>query len=127
MAATIPNHNQAVGFQPHSMPAAGLQEADLASPYGLAPPSEPLEVRAQQLAWLVEVSTMLAAALDIDSALNTILSRLADRERLSSVRIYRSDDETGKLIPVASARGSGDTRHVVSLQESDLLARTVRN
>ena len=68
----------------------------------------------------------LAGALDVESVLGGILSRLADRERLSHARIYRLDESAGELQRVACGGRNGGSRRVVSLEEPTLLAWAIR-
>jgi PAS domain S-box-containing protein len=104
----------------------GPQEATYAPTYGVAGPGDGVEARTHQLSLLVEVNAALAGALDVESVLGAILSRLADRERLSHARIYRLDEPTGELQQVACGGSSGGSRRVVSLQEPTLLAWAIR-
>ena len=94
--------------------------------YGAAGPGDGLEARTHQLSLLVEVNAALAGALDVESVLGAILSRLADRERLSHARIYRLDEPAGELQRVACGGRNGVARRVVSLQEPTLLAWAIR-
>ena len=94
--------------------------------YGVAGPGDGVEARTHQLSLLVEVNAALAGALDVESVLGTILSRLADRERLSHARIYRLDEPTGELQRVAWGGRNGAAPRVVSLQEPTLLAWAIR-
>ena len=75
--------------------------------YGVAGPGDGVEARTHQLSLLVEVNAALAGALDVESVLGAILSRLADRERLSHARIYRLDEPAGELQRVACGGRNG--------------------
>ncbi len=97
------------------------------APYGVAIPGDEVAARTHQLSILVEVNAALAGALDVESVLGGILSRLADRERLSHARIYRLDEPAGELERVACGGRNGVARRVVSLQESTLLAWAIRH
>jgi len=105
----------------------GPEGATFASPFGETPSGEGVEARVPQLSLLIEVITALADTPNLESGLGVILTRLADRERLSSAWIYRLDEGAGELRPLAWAGGNGSGRRVVSLQEPDLLAYTIRN
>src|ERR1019366_8322967 len=75
---------------------------------------------------LVEINTALAGALDAESVLGPILSRLADRERLSHARIYRLDEAAGELQRVGCGGRNGAAQRVIPLNDATLLAWTVR-
>jgi PAS domain S-box-containing protein len=75
---------------------------------------------------LVEVNAALAGALDVESVLGGILSRLADRERLSHARIYRLDESAGELQQMAFGGRNGGSRRVVPLSDPTLLTWAVR-
>jgi PAS domain S-box-containing protein len=94
--------------------------------YGVAGPDDEVEARTHQLSLLVEVNAALAGALDVESVLGSILSRLADRERLSHARIYRLDEAAGELQRVACGGRNGECRCVVSLKDPTLMAWAVR-
>jgi PAS domain S-box-containing protein len=85
-----------------------------------------VEAGTRQLSLLVEVNAALAGALDVESVLGAILSRLADRERLSHARIYRMDESAGELQRVAWGGTNGGSRRVISLADPTLLAWVVR-
>jgi PAS domain S-box-containing protein len=105
----------------------GQQLATFAPSYGVAGPGdEEFEARTHQLSLLVEVNAALAGALDVESVLGAILSRLAERERLTHARIYRLDEPAGELQRVACGGRNGVARRVVSLQEPTLLAWAIR-
>jgi PAS domain S-box-containing protein len=74
----------------------------------------------------VEINTALAGTLDAESVLGPILSRLADRERLSHARIYRLDESAGELQRVAYGGRNGGSRRVVSLKDPTILAWAIR-
>lgn len=87
MATTIPTHSQPVGFSQNPAPM-GPPETAYAHPYSVASRGDGGEALAHQHSLLVEVSAALAGALDVESVLGPILSRLVDHERLSHARIY---------------------------------------
>src|SRR5208337_5645465 len=97
MATIIPSNSQPVSFPQNPAPPMGPDEAKFARTYGVTGPDDGVEARTQQLSLLVEVNAALAGALDVESVLGAILSRLADRERLSHARIYRLDEPAGEL------------------------------
>jgi PAS domain S-box-containing protein len=98
----------------------GPEEAIYAPPYGIAGQDEEAEGRTHRLSLLVEVNAALAGALDVESVLGAILSRLADRERLSHARIYRLNESAGELQRVACGGRNGGSRPIVSLQDPTL-------
>ncbi|MDR3674309.1 MAG: hypothetical protein P4N24_02385, partial [Acidobacteriota bacterium] len=122
MATMVPGHSQTVTFPQSSVHLPGSQESAFASTHLVAGSGTELETRTHQLSLLVEVNAALAGALDVESVLGGILSRLADRERLSHARIYRLDAPTGELQRVAFGGRNGASRRVVSLKEPTLLA-----
>ena len=126
MATIIPSNSQPVSFPQNPAPPMGPHEATFAPTYGVAGPGDGVEARTHQLSLLVEVNAALAGALDVESVLGAILSRLADRERLSHARIYRLDEPAGELQRVACGGRNGGSRRVVSLQEPTLLAWAIR-
>ena len=126
MATIIPSNSQLVSFSQNPASPRGLHEATYAPPHSVAVPGDGAEARIHQLSLLAEVNAALAGALDVESALGTILARLADRERLSHARIYRLDEPAGELQRVAWGGRNGGARHVVSLQEPTLLAWVIR-
>jgi two-component system cell cycle sensor histidine kinase/response regulator CckA len=79
-----------------------------------------------QLSLLVEVNAALASALDVESILNQILSRLAERERLSHARIYKVDEKAGELQCVAFGGSNDKMSPVISLQDDNLLTWAIR-
>ncbi|MDR3674032.1 MAG: PAS domain S-box protein [Acidobacteriota bacterium] len=126
MATMVPGHSQTVTFPQSSVHLPGPQESAFASSHLVAGSGSELETRTHQLSLLVEVNAALAGALDVESVLGGILSRLADRERLSHARIYRLDAPTGELQRVAFGGRNGASRRVVSLKEPTLLAWAIR-
>ena len=126
MATTLSSGKQPVIFPTTPAPPAESHEATSARPYSVAGPGDALEAGTHQLSLLVELNAALAGALDLGSALGRILSRLADRERLSHVRIYRLDESAGELQRVACGGRNGGSRRVVSLEEPTLLAWAIR-
>jgi PAS domain S-box-containing protein len=126
MATIIPGKSQPDSFSQDPAPVGGPQEGAFGPTYGVAGPGDGTEARTHQLSLLVEVNAALAGALDVESVLGGILSRLADRERLSHARIYRLDEPAGELQRVACGGRNGVARRVVSLQEPTLLAWVTR-
>jgi GAF domain-containing protein len=104
----------------------GPDEAIFAPSCGVTGPGDEVEARTQQLSLLVEVNAALAGALDVESVLGAILSRLTDRERLSHARIYRLDEPAGELQQVACGGKNGGSRRVISQQEPTLLDWAIR-
>ena len=125
MATTIPTHSQPVGFSQNPAPM-GPPETAYAHPYSVASRGDGGEALAHQHSLLVEGSAALAGALDVESVLGPILSRLVDHERLSHARIYRWDESAGELQQVAWGGRNGVARRVVSFQEPTLLAWAIR-
>ena len=126
MAAIRSSDTQPVSFSSNPEPSKGLEEVAYAPSYRVAGPIDELEARTHQLSLLVEVNAALAGALDVESVLGSILSRLADRERLSHARIYRLDEPSGELQRVACGGRNGIAHRVVSLEDPTLLAWAVR-
>ena len=113
MATIITNKGRPISFLQTPLPPMGPHEATGTPGYSAGSGDE-VDARTHQLSLLVEVNAALAGALDVESVLGTILSRLADRERLSHARIYRLDETAGELQPVAWGGGmAGPARHVV--------------
>jgi len=127
MATTLPSNSPQTRFSQNPAPTMGPHEATVAPPYGVAGLDDGVEARTHQLSLLVEVNAALAGALDVESVLGVIMSRLADRERLSHARIYRLDEPAGELHRVACGGKNGVARRVVSLQEPTLLAWAIRH
>lgn len=126
MATIIPNDRQPVSFLPGTAPPMGPREVTYEPTYGAGGASDEVEARTHQLSLLVEVNAALAGALDVESVLGSILSRLADRERLSHARIYRLDEPAGELQRVAHGGRNGGSRRVVPLEDHTLLAWAIR-
>ncbi len=126
MAPTTSSNTKPVSFPPDPASSKGREELVYGPSYGVAEPVDELEARTHQLSLLVEVNAALAGALDVESVLASILSRLADRERLSHARIYRLDEPAGKLQRVACGGRNGTAQRVVSLKDPTLLAWVVR-
>jgi len=127
MATIINSNNPAVNFSHSPALAIGPHEGAIAPSFGSGGLGEVMEARTHQLSLLVEVNTALAGALDVESVLGGILSRLADRERLTHARIYRWDEPSQGLQPVACGGKNGVSRQVISLEESNLVAWVARN
>jgi len=108
------------------MRPAGPQAASHIPTYGAAGSGDEVEARTHQLSLLVEINTALAGALDAESVLGPILSRLADRERLSHARIYRLDELAGELQRVAYGGRNGGSRRMVYLRDRTLLAWAIQ-
>jgi len=108
------------------MRPAGPQAASHIPTYGAAGSGDEVEARTHQLSLLVEINTALAGALDAESVLGPILSRLADRERLSHARIYRLDEPAGELQRVAYGGRNGGSRRMVYLRDRTLLAWAIQ-
>jgi len=125
MAAIPSSDTQPARFSPNPR-TKGPDEAAYAPPFGVAGPPDELEARTHQLSLLVEVNAALASALDVESVLGSILSRLADRERLSRARIYRLDEPAGELRRVACGGRNGTAQNVVSLKDPTQLAWVVQ-
>jgi len=126
MATIIPSDNPPASFSEEPAPPIGSHEATFAPPYGVAGPGDGLEARTRELSLLVEINAALAGALDVESVLGVILSRLVDRERLSCARIYRWDESAGELQRVAWGGTNGGSRQVISLTDPTLLAWAIR-
>jgi len=120
MAIKIRSNRSPASFPPNPAPPMGPEEAIYAPPYGIAGQDEEAEGRTHRLSLLVEVNAALAGALDVESVLGAILSRLADRERLSHARIYRLNESAGELQRVACGGRNGGSRPIVSLQDPTL-------
>jgi two-component system sensor histidine kinase EvgS len=126
MAAITSSNTKPVSFSKNTAPSKGLEEAAYTPSYGVAGPVDELEARTHQLSLLVEVNAALAGALDVESVLGSILSRLADRERLSHARIYRLDEQAEELQRVACGGRNGVAQRVISLKDPTLLAWAIR-
>jgi PAS domain S-box-containing protein len=85
-----------------------------------------VEDRTSQLSLLVEINASLAGALDAESVLGPILTRLVERNRLSHAWIYRLDDPARELQRVAGSGTDGPGREVVSLKEPTLVSWAVQ-
>ncbi len=121
MATIMPSNGPTVGHGKSRPPVMAPREA-LVSTSGIAGLEDGFEARTHQLSLLVELNAALASALDVESVLGTILSRLADRERLRYARIYRLDESTGELQQVACGGRNGVAQDVVPLQSPTHLA-----
>jgi len=126
MATITPGNSPPINFPQSPAPPVGPLNTPLAPSYGVAGPGDETEARTHQLSLLVEVNAALAGALDVESVLGSILSRLADRERLSHARIYRLDEPAEELQRVACGGKDGGFRRVVSLKDPTLLAWAIR-
>jgi two-component system cell cycle sensor histidine kinase/response regulator CckA len=126
MVTMTPVDNRPGSFLPSPMRPVGPHAATHESPYGATGTGDEAEARTHPLSLLVEINTALAGTLDAETVLGPILSRLADRERLSHARIYRLDEREGELQPVASAGRNGGPRRIVSLKDHTLLAWAIR-
>ena len=121
MAKIIPGDREPIRYLPGGT-LHGPHETDFTPTYGAGGLADDHEARTHQLSLLVEVNAALAGALDVESVLGSILSRLADRERLTHARIYRLDEPAGELQRVAAGGRNGASRRVVSLKGQTLLA-----
>ena len=126
MATIIPSDSQPGSLSPSPVHPIRSYEPTYAPTYGAVGSGDEVEARTHQLSLLVEVTAALAGALDVESVLEGILSRLADRERLSHARIYRLDEPAGELQRVAGGGRNGGSRRVVSLRDPTLLAWAIR-
>ena len=126
MATNIPSDSQPVSLSPSPVHPLRSQQETYAPAYGAVGSGDEVEARTHQLSLLVEVNAALAGALDVESVLEGILSRLADRERLSHARIYRLDEPAAELQRVAGGGRNGGSRRVVSLRDPTLLAWAIR-
>ena len=126
MATMTPGDSRPGSFLPSPMRPVGPHAATHVLTYGAAGSGDEVEARTHQLSLLVEINTALAGALDAESVLGPILSRLADRERLSHARIYRLDESAGELQRVAYGGRNGGSRRIVSLKDHTLLAWAIR-
>ena len=114
MATILPTDHPPARFSPSPAPVRGSLEGTYAPTYGSTASGEEAGARTHQLSLLVEVNAALAGALDVESVLGVILSRLADRERLIHARIYRLDESAGELQQVACGGRNGVAQRVVS-------------
>jgi PAS domain S-box-containing protein len=74
----------------------------------------------------VEINAALAGALDAESVLGPILTRLVERERLSHAWIYRLDEPAGELQRVPSGGGEGRAQEAVSLKDPTLVSWAIQ-
>ncbi len=126
MATMTPGNGRNLSFLPSTTPYVRTHEPPAASsddPVGFV---DEVSARTHQLSLLVEANAALAGALDVESVLGPILSRLADRERLSLARIYRWEESTDELQRVAFGGRKGGSSRVVSLKDHNLLAWAVQ-
>ncbi len=123
MATMTPQHRRPASFLRNSLPGFGTLEAISEPTFRPADSAGPVDAPSSQLSLLVEVNAALAGALDVESVLGPILSRLAEREHLSHARIYRLGESAGVLERVALGGRFGMPARVVSLQEHTLLTR----
>jgi len=107
-------------------PPSGLGEGAFTPAFGGPGPGNGAEARTSQLSLLVEINAALAGALDAESVLGPILTRLVERERLSHAWIYRLDEAAGELQRVASGGGDGLTQEAVSLEDSTLVSWAIQ-
>ena len=101
MATIVNSNSPAVSFSHRPVPAVGPHEGALAPSFGSEGLDDGMEARTHQLSLLVEVNAALAGALDVESVLGGILSRLADRERLTP----RANLSMGRALARTSAGG----------------------
>jgi two-component system sensor histidine kinase EvgS len=126
MATFIPGNNQPDSFLSGPQPLVRLQDATAAPSLVGVGSGDEIAARTRQLSLLVEVNAALAGALDVESVLGPILSRLADRERLSHARIYRLEESANELQRVACGGRNGAAYPIVSLNDHTLLAWVIR-
>ncbi len=126
MATITPSNSQSGRFLAGPMPPVGLHEGTYTSTYGATGSRDEVAARTHQLSLLLEVNSALAGALDVESVLGPILSRLADRERLTHARIYRLDEPAAELQRVAYGGRNGGSQRVVPLKDRSLLAWAIR-
>jgi len=125
--ATIPSSDsQPVYPSPDVALPLGAGNGAFAPPPGAAGAGSGIEERTGQLSLLVEINAALAGALDAESVLGAILTRLVERNRLSHAWIYRLDDPAGELQRVAGSGTDGPGREVVSLKEPTLVSWAVQ-
>lgn len=68
----------------------------------------------------------MAGALDVESVLEDVLARLAERENLIRTRIYRLDEAAGELRPVASGEPNGTPGRTIQLRENTFQSEAVK-
>jgi PAS domain S-box-containing protein len=115
MVTMMPSNGQAAGFANNPAPLMTPPETVLVPGYGAAGVAEGVEARNHQLTLLAEVNAALAGARDVESVLGTILTRLAERERLTYARLYRLDEAAHELRRIAWAGRNGIPRQGISL------------
>src|SRR5208282_1052060 len=101
MATMTPGNSHHLNFMPGAAPQVQTHEAPFVPSDDAGGFVDEVSARTHQLSLLVEANAALAGALDVESVLGPILSRLADRERLSHARIYRLDEPADELQRVA--------------------------
>jgi two-component system, cell cycle sensor histidine kinase and response regulator CckA len=121
MATFLPRGSAPPTFPESSARPAGPQEAAYPCAYGASSPYGEADARAHQLSLLVEVSAALAAAVDVEAVLGTILRRLCERERLSQARIHRLDEAAGELRLMAAGGSDRPPPRAISLHDRSLL------
>jgi len=126
MATMTPGSSHHFRFMPSPPPEVRTHESSLAPLESAGGFGEEFAARTPQLSLLVEANAALAGALDVESVLGPILSRLASRERLSHVRIYRWDESSDELQRVAFGGRNGGSCRVVSCKDQNLLAWVAR-
>jgi two-component system cell cycle sensor histidine kinase/response regulator CckA len=109
-----------------TVPPLGVGEGAFTPTFGIPGPSDGTEARSNQLSLLVEINAALAGALDAESVLGPILTRLVERERLSHAWIYRLDEPSGELQRVASSGGNGRAQEIVSLKDPTLVSWAIQ-
>lgn len=78
------------------------------------------------LSFLLDVNATLAGALDVESALEDIMARLAERENLSRARIYRLDEAGGELRPMRDGERADGANRRISLRENTFQTEAVK-
>jgi PAS domain S-box-containing protein len=109
-----------------AVPPLGLGDGAFPPTFGVPGPSDGAGARSSQLSLLVEINAALAGALDAELVLGPILTRLAERERLSHAWIYRLDEPAGELQRVASGGGKGQAQETVSLKDPTLVSWAIQ-
>ena len=123
--ATIPSSDsQSIHRSPDAALPMGEGNGAFAPPPGAA--GSGIEERTSQLSLLVEINAALAGALDAESVLGPILTRLVERNRLSHAWIYRLDDPAHELQRMAGSGTDGPSREIISFKEPTLVSWSVQ-
>ena len=126
MASRVPSDSQIENFPPKASIPLGSprQEDELA--HGVVGPLDEVSIHASQLSFLVETSAALAAALDVEPVLESVLSRLTERERLSFARIYRVSEFENEVREVASDACRERAHEAIPLEDFTLLTWVIQ-